>query len=140
LQHDKVKVKLSSVSQTLLPPLWGRAQVSKEYSSLFYDAKAIELIEKIDYDFSTSDVPLIGIVFNVFRELNLLGPFTLRVKQFDDKIRAYIKKYPCASVINIGAGLDTTFYRVDNGTIHWYDLDLPLLSTSEGSYCRNLKG
>ena len=28
--------------------------------------------------------------------------------------------------MNIGAGLeDTTFYRVDNGLIHWYDLDLP---------------
>jgi len=28
-------------------------------------------------------------------------------------------------VVNIGAGLDATFYRVDNGLIHWYDLDLP---------------
>jgi hypothetical protein len=27
--------------------------------------------------------------------------------------------------VNLGAGLDTTFYRVDNGLIHWYDLDLP---------------
>jgi len=27
--------------------------------------------------------------------------------------------------VNIGAGLDTTFYRVDNGLLHWYDLDLP---------------
>ncbi|MGB8311408.1 MAG: hypothetical protein WCE81_06050 [Halobacteriota archaeon] len=100
---SKVKVKLSGISQTLLAPLWGRAQLSKEYGSLFYDEKAIELTEKIDYDFSTSDVPLIGIVFNVFRKLNLLGPFTLRVKQFDDKIRAYIAEHPRASVVNIGA-------------------------------------
>jgi O-methyltransferase involved in polyketide biosynthesis len=28
-------------------------------------------------------------------------------------------------VVNLGAGLDATFYRVDNGLIHWYDLDLP---------------
>ena len=28
-------------------------------------------------------------------------------------------------MVNIGAGLDATFYRVDNGTIRWYDLDLP---------------
>lgn len=27
--------------------------------------------------------------------------------------------------MNIGAGLDTAFYRVDNGLVHWYDLDLP---------------
>ena len=125
MQQDKVKIKLSGVAETLLPPLWGRAQLSKEYGSLFYDEKAIELAEKIDYDLSTSDVPLMGIVFNVFRKLNLLGPFTLRVKQFDDKIKAYITEHPRASIVNIGAGLDTTFYRVDNGLIHWYDLDLP---------------
>jgi O-methyltransferase involved in polyketide biosynthesis len=28
-------------------------------------------------------------------------------------------------VINLGAGLDTGFCRVDNGLIQWYDLDLP---------------
>jgi O-methyltransferase involved in polyketide biosynthesis len=27
--------------------------------------------------------------------------------------------------VNIGAGLDTTFYSIDNGSIRWYDLDLP---------------
>ena len=79
MQQDKANIKLSGVSQTLLAPLWGRAQLSMEYSSLFYDAKAIELVEKIDCDFSMSDVPLIGILFNVFRKLDLLGPFTLRV-------------------------------------------------------------
>ena len=48
-----------------------------------------------------------------------------RTKQFDDKIKAYITEHPQASVVNLGAGLDATFYRVDNGSIHWYDLDLP---------------
>jgi len=51
--------------------------------------------------------------------------FIVRARQFDDKIQAYIAEHPRASVINLGAGLDTTFYRVDNGLIHWYDLDLP---------------
>jgi len=49
----------------------------------------------------------------------------VRAKQFDNKINAYISRHPRASVVNIGAGLDTTFYRVDNGSIQWYDLDLP---------------
>jgi O-methyltransferase involved in polyketide biosynthesis len=39
--------------------------------------------------------------------------------------KKYIAEHPRASVANLGAGLDTTFYRVDNGLIHWYDLDLP---------------
>ena len=127
MQQDKVKIKLSGVSETLLGPLWGRARLSKEYGPLFYDAKAVELVEKIDYDLSTSDMPFEGILFNISFKGNLpaFGLWALRAKQFDDKVKEYIAKHPYASVINVGAGLDTTFYRVDNGTIHWYDLDLP---------------
>ncbi|HXY86849.1 MAG TPA: class I SAM-dependent methyltransferase [Candidatus Acidoferrales bacterium] len=127
MHQDKVKVTFSGVSETMLGCLLGRAQLSKEHSLLFYDAKAVELAEKIDYDFSASDMTIEGIWFNLSRKLNLLefGLFTLRAKQFDEKVKAYIAEHPRASVVNIGAGLDTTFYRVDNGSIHWYDLDLP---------------
>jgi len=130
MQQDKVKVTLGGISASMLSCLWGRAQLSKDHSSLFYDAKAIELVEKIDYDFSASDVPpFVGIMlmFNLSGKVNrpefCLGP--IRAKQFDEKAKAYIAEHPRASVINIAAGLDTTFYRVDNGLIHWYDLDLP---------------
>jgi O-methyltransferase involved in polyketide biosynthesis len=115
VNQGKAKVKLSGVSETLLIPLWARAKISREYSSLLNDSKAIEIIEQIDYDF-------LAIGKNTF-ESNLF--FAARTKQFDDKIKAYIAEHPRASVVNIGAGLDTTFYRVDNGLIHWYDLDLP---------------
>jgi len=112
---NKIKISLSTIEETLLIPLWIRAKLSREHNSVLNDTKAIELVERIDYDFSTLDG-------NPF-ESNLF--FVARAKQFDDKIRAYIREHPRASVVNIGAGLDTTFYRVDNGTIRWYDLDLP---------------
>jgi O-methyltransferase involved in polyketide biosynthesis len=117
MQLDKIKINLSGVSETLLGPLWARAKISRDHSSLFYDAKAIELVEKIDYDFSTFDT-------TPFKDYLLLI-FVARAKQFDEKVKAYVKGHPQASVVNIGAGLDATFYRVDNGTIRWYDLDLP---------------
>ena len=125
--HDKVKVELSGIPATMLGCLRSRAQLSKEYNSLFYDAKAIELVERIDYDFSRSDMPFEDIWFSISRKINLPQFFlgTLRAKQFDEKAKAFITDHPRASVVNIGAGLDTTFYRVDNGLIHWYDLDLP---------------
>jgi len=127
LNQDKVKVKLSGISASMLGCLWNRAQLSKDYSSLFYDAKAVELAEKIDYDFSISDTPFRGIMFNISRKINLpsFESPVLRAKQFDDKIRAYIAENPRASVVSLATGLDATFYRVDNGLIHWYDLDLP---------------
>ena len=128
MQQDKIKVDLSGVSETLLGPLWARAKISRDHNVLFFDAKAIELVEKIDFDFSTSDAPFVGILLNISLKGNLLpifGLIALMAKQFDDKIKAYITEHPQASVVNLGAGLDATFYRVDNGTIHWYDLDLP---------------
>jgi O-methyltransferase involved in polyketide biosynthesis len=130
LQQDKVKVKLSGISQTMLNCLWRRAQLSKKYSSLFYDQKAIELVEKIDYDDLAADEPLQDLELSFFRtaqqvDLPQFGLFTLRARQFDEMAKKYIAEHPRASVVNLGAGLDTTFYRVDNGLIHWYDLDLP---------------
>jgi O-methyltransferase involved in polyketide biosynthesis len=103
-----MKVDLHGVEGTLLAPLWGRAKFSREFPSVFNDAKAIELVEQIDYDFSAIDE---GLRF----EGTLM--IVARAMQFAD--------HPTASVINLGAGLDTTFYRIDNGSIEWYDLDLP---------------
>ena len=111
-----MKIDLNNVEETLLIPLWGRAQLSREHNSLLNDAKALEIIEQIDYDFSKLDRR------SVFRR-DLW--FVIRAKQFDDEIKAYVAEHPRASIVNIGAGLDTTFYRVDNGSIHWCDLDLP---------------
>jgi O-methyltransferase involved in polyketide biosynthesis len=116
MQHDKIKIDLSTVSETLLASLWARAKISREHNSLLNDTKAIELVEHIDYDFSTIE--------KAFRVKGTLTNVA-RVRQFDDKIKAYIAEHPYASVVNIGAGLDTHFYRIDNGTIRWYDLDLP---------------
>jgi len=110
-----MRVNLGDIEETLLIPLWGRAKLTQEYPSLLNDQKAVELIEQMDYDFSKLDKSL--------RFWNFLH--AVRANQFDDKIRAYIAKHPRASVIDLGAGLDTAFYRVDNGLIHWYDLDLP---------------
>jgi len=116
MQHNKIKIDLSNVSETLLISLWSRSKISREHNSLLNDAKAIELVEQIDYDFSTID-----------KALRVEGTLldAARAKQFDDKVKAYIREHPHASVVNIGAGLDTHFYREDNGSIHWYDLDLP---------------
>ncbi|MGZ4883400.1 MAG: class I SAM-dependent methyltransferase [Halobacteriota archaeon] len=109
-------MNLGDIEETLLLPLWGRATISRDYPSLLNDAKAVELVEQIDYDFSTID--------NTLRYVTHIN-HAARAKQIDDTIRAYLAEHPEASVINLGAGLDTAFYRVDNGTLRWYDLDLP---------------
>jgi O-methyltransferase involved in polyketide biosynthesis len=43
----------------------------------------------------------------------------------DRALKAYLTDEPQATVVNLGCGFDTTFQRVDNGTMRWIDLDLP---------------
>lgn len=105
-----------TVQETMLGPLWARATFSKLYPELLNDQKAIEIIQKVDYDFSEMQEYL-----EEWRGLGLLA----RARNFDDVVKKFIEKYPDSTVVNIGAGLDTTFYRVDNEKIKWYDLDLP---------------
>jgi len=65
-------------------------------------------------------LPLAGLVMHlVFRA------YLVRARNFDRAIGRYIERYPEATAVNIGAGLDTTFSRADNGKMRWYDLDLP---------------
>lgn len=115
MAQDYVPFK-GTVQETMLGPIWARAKYSQLYPDLLNDQKAIEIIENINYDFSKIQEYL-----GEWRGLGLL----VRAKSFDEALLQYIEKYPKATVINIGAGLDTTFYRVDNGTIKWFDLDLP---------------
>ncbi|MFX1275856.1 MAG: class I SAM-dependent methyltransferase [Promethearchaeota archaeon] len=111
-----------SIQETMLGPLWARATYSKLYPDLLNDKKAIEIIDKLDYDFSYVKEFLTGKDgTNIFRSLGLLA----RAKNFDIALLKFMEDRPETTVVNIGAGLDTTFSRVDNGAIKWYDLDLP---------------
>jgi O-methyltransferase involved in polyketide biosynthesis len=111
-----MSVQLSSLEKTLVVPLWHRAQASKAHPELLNDVKAIELVNHLEYDFSIFEQRFTN--EDSFRS-------AARARQFDDKLRTYISAHPDASIVNLGAGLDTAFYRVDNGSIEWYDLDLP---------------
>lgn len=115
LSQKKVKINLSGVPQTSLMPLYGRAKISKNHNSLFNDPGAVEIVERIDYDFSIVDQ-----AFDYF-----WFTYAARAMQFDNKVRRYIREHPDASIVNLGAGFETAFYRIDNGTVRWYDLDLP---------------
>ena len=46
-------IGLNAVEETLFIPLWSRAHASKKYSTLLSDPKAVELVESIDYNFSS---------------------------------------------------------------------------------------
>jgi O-methyltransferase involved in polyketide biosynthesis len=115
MQQDDV-LQSQNVQNTMLLPLWGRATVSRLYPALLRDEEAMHIVEHLPYDFSATA--------KSFGEYGMLT-FAVRARKFDDIMRSYITRFPEASIVNIGAGMDTTFSRIDNGHIRWYDLDLP---------------
>jgi len=105
-----------SIQETMIGPLWSRATLSKKYPNLLRDPKAIDFLDQIKYDF-TKLKDFLG----DWRAIGLLA----RAYNLDNAVKNYLNAHPNATIVNIGAGLDTSFHRVDNGKIMWYDLDLP---------------
>jgi O-methyltransferase involved in polyketide biosynthesis len=104
---EKVKPNLIGPSESLLIALWVRTKILQD------DPKANEIIDNIDYDFSR------------FEKWEKLQRITNPKTDFiDSEVSSFIKKHPHGLIINIGAGLDTRFFRLDNGTIIWYELDV----------------
>lgn len=112
--NGKIKPTINGNAETMLQSFYARAQYSKSKNHKFYDAKAVELVDKIDYDFSIAA-----------RDSAMGKGVIARTIVFDELVKDFIEKNPDCTVVNIACGLDTRFYRVDNGKITWYDLDLP---------------
>jgi O-methyltransferase involved in polyketide biosynthesis len=112
-------LELNQVARTLLLPLWGRAELTRAGSPILSDPRALELVSKMaeaGFDFARIRADL-----DYSKNLCWLA----RARQLDDKIRSFLTAHPNAHVVNLGAGLDTTFARVDNGRLRWIDLDVP---------------
>ena len=113
--EQKISIGKGTVQETLLLPLWGRAVETRKDGPRLIDEKAVEIIGRLDYDFSTMDKTL---------SMSQHG-WVARSLHIDRMIREFIKEHPEGTVVNIGCGLETTFTRVDNGKMMFYDLDLP---------------
>ena len=114
MSEEKIKPVLTGAAETMLQSFYARAKYSRTKNHKFYDAKAIELVEKIDYDFSKAE-----------KDSTMSDGVIARTIVFDELVKDFIDKNPDCTVVNIACGLDTRFYRMDNGKITWYNVDLP---------------
>ena len=91
-----------------------RARETQRTGALVTDLKAVEMqskikdifpVEKGDWKSET------GVI--------------VRTTILDEYIQNYINQHPNACCINLGCGLDTRFYRLNQHDITWYNVDLP---------------
>lgn len=105
---------LGTIQETMLITLWARARESQRPDAVIRDERSINLYNAIDYDFAR------------FRGgwKSQIG-VAVRDRLFDRIVRDFLTRHPEGTIINLGAGLDFRFFRLDNGLMRWFDLDLP---------------
>ncbi|HEX8971746.1 class I SAM-dependent methyltransferase [Oryzihumus sp.] len=111
---DPVQVDLGGVPETLLWNLYQRASEARQDHPVLRDPKAVELVEAIDYPFAAR-----------FGSGELGQWQALRAATFDREVRRFLRTHPDGTVVALGEGLETQFWRVDNGRVHWLTVDLP---------------
>ncbi|PYF02228.1 O-methyltransferase involved in polyketide biosynthesis [Rhodopseudomonas faecalis] len=102
---------LTGVAETLLWPLWTRTTEARKLNGFFDDPIGIALIDHLDYDFAKFGRPN--------------GWHAVRSKFSDNLIRRFLAAHPHGTVVALGEGLETQFWRTDNGSVHWISVDLP---------------
>lgn len=107
-------MKLSGVEETMLIPLWARAyETTERKNPLVRDEMAVEMVRKIDYDFSK------------FQNVKLSQIGTAACSAIlDRETKKFLQRNFRAVCINLCAGLDTRFYRVNTTGLDWYNVDM----------------
>lgn len=113
---DKINLDLNEAVKTLILPLFGRAEISRRNDSGFTDRKAEEITSRINFDYTA-----LGKTYSEHDRISAID----RVFTMDMLCRCFLSAHPEATVVNIGAGLDSAFSRNDSGKLKWYDIDFP---------------
>ncbi|MBN1311394.1 MAG: class I SAM-dependent methyltransferase [Anaerolineae bacterium] len=106
----KTKVQLTPAQETLLITLYAKAQPD---NPLFFDPMARRVLDQIDYDFERLNVPYKTVIL-----------VCQRAKKIDAVTRNFLSEHSDGVVLQLGCGLDSRFWRVDDGHVTWYDLDM----------------
>ncbi|WP_235674521.1 class I SAM-dependent methyltransferase [Mycolicibacterium pulveris] len=102
---------------TALVTLWCRASEARRADAIIDDPLAVSVVDSIEYDFSK---------FKLSADRQDLA---LRALAFDRAAHAYLSDHPRATVVALGEGMQTSFWRVDaaddSDEFRWLTVDLP---------------
>ena len=114
-----VRVRLDGVPETTMCTLWYRATEARSGRGGFADPRALDLVATIDYPFEerfggAADPSVrLGAQF--------VGQ---RARTFDAAVAGALRA-GAGTVVALGEGLETQFWRVDDGRVRWLTVDLP---------------
>lgn len=108
------KISINGVPETMLQTMYARAKETKKKNPVIRDEKAVEIVEKLDYDFSLAD-----------KDAAMGNGVIARTILLDRIVADFLKENQEAVVVNIACGLDTRCYRNEGKYKKWYNIDLP---------------
>lgn len=108
------KISITGVPETMLQTMYARAKETKKENAVIRDDKAVEIVERLDYDFALAD-----------KDAAMGNGVIARTIMLDKMAADYLKNHPDAIVVNIACGLDTRCYRNEGKYKKWYNIDLP---------------
>ncbi|MFF4604825.1 class I SAM-dependent methyltransferase [Streptomyces sp. NPDC001339] len=110
-----IETDLRGVPATALWTLHLRAAEAARPDTVLPDPRAVQLVTEVDFAFEEC--------------LGAARPWmaqsiALRSRCFDGVVRAFLDTHPDGTVVALGEGLETQFWRVDNGRARWVTVDL----------------
>lgn len=111
-----MKESLIGVEQTMLLPFWGRYSESVKPDGLIKDDICVKIVEENEFDFSG--------IHKHHHQLSRLA-WIARAWDTDYELKRLVENEAEATIVCLGCGLDTAFYRCIHNNLYWYDIDLP---------------
>ncbi len=113
------KAEIITLPETALVTLWCRASEARRSDGIIDDPMAIRLMDSIDHDLSK------------FGLSTTRQDLALRALAFDENTRRYLSDHPKATVVALGEGLQTSFWRLNAAGVgdefRWLTVDLPTI-------------
>jgi O-methyltransferase involved in polyketide biosynthesis len=105
---------LQGVSNTLFVPLAARIFASKKFPEYFYDERSLSMEKYIPNDTIQKKSSEYSFMASVARYYNM-----------NRMVKSFISKHGKCNIVYLGAGLETAYYRINNQTVLFYEVDLP---------------
>jgi O-methyltransferase involved in polyketide biosynthesis len=120
-------MNLSDVSQTAILTLVCRVVASEKKNPVFFDPMAVLCLERLISVSSVEEKKLI-IKWKKMYEGMQARDARARIRtvmSFDRMTNLFISSHPGCTVINLACGFDTRFWRIENESCKYIELDLP---------------
>lgn len=117
-------MELTDVSKTAFVTLRSHVIESQNRNPIIKDSMAVYCLDKL---ISLATENENRLLFKRKLPATLTSHIAIRARKYDSMINAYIANNPSCTVVNLGCGFDTRYWRIDNQKCKYIELDLPEL-------------